>query len=65
MHIPETRMVKPRSWSGWKACQPTASDTPQITSVLTLSSTMRVVADISFVTDMPERGATGQTIIFF
>ena len=51
--MPMTRMANPSSWSRWNACQPTAKETPQMTRVLTLSKTIRVVADISFVTEMP------------
>ena len=55
MHIPTTRTKNPMSWRKWKTCQPMPRDTPQMTRVLTESRTIRVVALISLVTEMPAK----------
>ena len=55
MHMPTTRIANPTSWRKWKLCHPTPNETPQITKVRTESKTIRVVADISLVTDIPAK----------
>lgn len=54
-HIPDSRMTKPTSWRIWKSCQARKSVISQMNRVLTLSSTMRVVALSSLVTLIPAK----------
>ena len=54
-HIPVTRTANPNNCKAWKGCHPMANETPQMTNVRTESKTMRVVADISLVTEIPAK----------
>lgn len=54
-HIPDRRMTKPTSWRIWKSCHARKSVISQMNRVLTLSSTMRVVALSSLVTLIPAK----------
>ena len=54
-HIPVTRTANPNNCKAWKGCHPMANETPQMTNVRTESNTMRVVADISLVTEIPAK----------
>ena len=53
--MPTRRMTKPPSWRTKKFCHPMAMLTAQMTRVRTLSSTIRVVAVSSFVTEIPAK----------
>ena len=54
-HIPVTRTANPTNCKAWKGCHPKASETPQMTNDRIEFKTMRVVADISLVTDIPAK----------
>ena len=54
-HIPVTRTANPNNCKAWKGCHPMANETPQMTNVRTESKTIRVVADISLVTEIPAK----------
>ncbi len=55
MNLPITNKIKPKTCNTWKSCHFNANVTAQITIVRPLSSTIRVVADNSFVTDIPAK----------
>ena len=54
-HIPVTRTANPNNCKAWKGCHPMASETTQMTNDRIEFKTMRVVADISLVTDIPAK----------
>ena len=55
MHIPKTSSVNPSNCRAWNTCQPTRSETDQMTNVRIESRTILVVADISLVTESPAK----------